>query len=285
MAILLNPNKEAFKIIIKLLEEYSFKIFHVSARKSNTGDSKLYKLAYKIYQNSLSATDAFTQINDIINEYYDFILFKNQVNELFKTGTKFGFYKWTGIKYFLFEYDLFLRFQNKITERSSEINWDDFVSKNSIEHIYPQSAAMSFEDYCIRYEKTNSSLAKVEYDEIQTKWDSFSSILYEERWAYCNSIGNLLALTTSLNSSISNDKFEYKKDQGLKSPNHHNKGFKYDSLSARIVANKNVWDSDSIIERGEKMLDFLWLKLHPEKPNTLTQNDKYELLGLYFLIN
>ena len=106
LAILLHPNRESYKPIISILEEFSFKLFYISNKKSNTGDSKLYKLAYRICQCNLSATDAMNEIKGFIDYYYNFILFKNQVNELFKTGDQSGFYKWSGIKYFLFEYDL-----------------------------------------------------------------------------------------------------------------------------------------------------------------------------------
>lgn len=283
LAILLHPNRDLYKPIISILEEFSFKLFFISNRKSNTGDTKLYKLAYRIYQCNLSVTDAMNEIKGFIDYYYDFMLFKNHVNELFKTGDKFGFYKWSGIKYFLFEYDNYLRKENKIFDTSSEINWTDFNTKNSIEHIFPQSAAMNFEYFCNRYQKTDLKSAKEDYDKIQNNWNTFANIPYDERWAYCNSLGNLLALTGALNSSLSNDKFDFKKDQGMKSPQHQNKGFKYDSYSARIVANYDEWDTKSITNQGLKMIEFLWLKLHPNKPNPLTNNEKLELIGLDFL--
>jgi hypothetical protein len=173
--------------------------------------------------------------------------------------------------------------ENNISDKSSEISWADFIAKNSIEHIFPQSAAMSFEDYCDWYQKTDLTAARVDYDKLQNEWNTFASVPFAERWAYCNSLGNLLALTGSLNSSISNDKFDFKKDQGLKSPQHQNKGFKYDSYSAMIVANSNEWNAENIKIRGLKMIEFLWSKLHPNQPNALTINEKYELLGLDFL--
>ena len=94
---------------------------------------------------------------------------------------------------------------------------------------------MSFEDYCDCYQKTDLIKAKLDYDKLQNDWNTFSNVPYGERWAYCNSLGNLLALTGSLNSSISNDKFDFKKDQGLKSPQHQNKGFKYDSFNKFLI--------------------------------------------------
>jgi len=285
LAILLKPNKEEYIPVIKLLEEFSFKLFYISDRKSDTGNSKLFRLAYKIYKDGFDPKDAYIEIKQFIDLYYNFQYFKNQVAELFKTGDKLGYYSWSGLQYFLFEYDLYLRKEQNVTDRSFEINWDNFISKNSIEHVYPQSAAKSFEDYCSTYKKTDLIKAKIDYDKIQNEWSAFANIPYNERWAYCNSIGNLLALNGSLNASISNDKFAYKKDQGLKSKEHQNKGFIYDSMSARIVANNNDWTPTTIIERGKLMINYLWNKLNPDEQNALTDNDKYELLGLYFLIN
>ena len=283
LAILLHPNRELYKPIIGILEEFSFKLFYISNRKSNTGDSKLYKLAYRIYQSNLPAVDAINEIKGFIGYYYNFVLFKNQVNELFKTGEQFGFYKWSGIKYFLFEYDIHLRIKNNVSDISSEIDWADFIAKNSLEHILPQSAAMSFEQYCNWYQKADLITAKEDYNKLQNDWNTFDNVPYDERWAYCNSLGNLLALAGSLNSSISNDKFDFKKDQGLKSSQHQNKGFKYDSYSARIVSNYNEWNAENIKNRGLEMIEFLWLKLHPSQPNVLSISEKYELLGLDFL--
>ena len=43
------------------------------------------------------------------------------------------------------------------------------------------------------------------------------------------------------------------------------------------------WNAENIKNRGLKMIEFLWSKLHPNQPNVMTINEKYELLGLDFL--
>lgn len=279
MGILLRNDRNDFIKVINLLEDYSFRIFDISNRQSNTGDSKLYRLAYQAYQNDWSATDVYDNIKQHLDWYYNFNFFKNQVTELFEYGNRRGFYGWSGRFYLLFEYDTYLRRINSNSTAASKINWEDFYSKNSIEHIYPQSAALSLEEYCedeITEERTNR------YNIIQNDWTVFSSYSPEERKRFCNSLGNLLAISSSDNSSFSNDPFLYKVDQANKGEEYKNRGYKYDSMSARLVANNLDWTPEAIVERGKDMLNFLWLKVHPGVAYNLSEADELDLLGLQF---
>jgi uncharacterized protein with ParB-like and HNH nuclease domain len=280
MGILLREDKEEFIKVINLLEEYSFKIFDISNRQSNTGDSKLYKLAYQVYQNEWSADDTYKNIKQHLDWYYNFSFFKNHVIELFEYGNRKGYYGWSGRFYFLFEYDCYLRSINSNSTLASKINWEDFYNKNSIEHILPQSAALSLEEYCegeITEAKTNR------YNVIQNDWISFNGFSPEERKRFCNSIGNLLAISSSDNSSFSNDPFLHKVDQQNKGEVYKNRGYKYDSMSARLVANFTDWTPNNIVDRGKLMLHYLWIKVHPGTPYNLTLEDELDLMGLQFL--
>lgn len=262
MAILLRADRNDFIKVIQLLEEYSFKIFHISDRQSNTGDSKLYKLAYQVYQAGMNADLAFATIKQHLDSYYNFNFFKNQVVELFESGERKGFYGWGGRFYFLFEYDQYLRRVNSTSTAASQIGWDDFVRKNTIEHIYPQSAV---------------NIAN------NNQWSGFDRFSSAERKCLGGCIGNLLAISHSDNSSFNDDPFLFKVDQNNKGEQYKNRGYKYDSMSARIVANELEWTPEKIVDRGIDMLDFLWKKLHPGTANPLTRDSKLELLGLPFL--
>lgn len=280
MAILLREDRTDFIKVINLLEDYSFKIFDISNRQSNTGDSKLYKLAYQVYQNGWSSEGTYNNIKQHLDWYYNFSFFKNQVVELFEYGNRKGFYGWSGRFYFLFEYDCYLRGINSNSTIASKINWEDFYNKNSIEHIFPQSAALGLDEYC-EWDITEAKTTR--YNAIQADWVSFSTYTPEERKRFCNSLGNLLAISSSDNSSFSNDPFLYKVDQNNKGEEYRNRGYKYDSMSARLVANNIDWTPDHIVERGKEMLKYLWLKVHPALPYTLTLEDELDLLGLQFL--
>lgn len=281
LAALQQTKKDEFLDVISLLENYAFKIFHISDRKSNTGDSKLYRMASKIYHSKITIKDAVIEIQGHINYYYNFSLFKNQLQELFETGKKRGFYDWSGLHYFLFKYDNILRHKNLTSTKASELRWEDFNSKNTIEHIYPQSAAKSQEQFC---EDDHSDVRNKAYDQLQNNWSSFIGYSPEQRKRICNSLGNLLAISRSDNASFSNDPFEYKVDQSSKGEDYKNRGFRYDSMSAQIVAKESDWTPEHIKNRGIEMLDEI-IAIVGEKTNLLSEDEKLVILGLEFMSN
>jgi hypothetical protein len=101
-----------------------------------------------------------------------------------------GFYNWSGLRYFLFEYNLDLQSRSK-TDRP-KIFWPEFTEKRedyvSVEHIYPQYAR-------------------------DCHWTSrFEGLSSKQRSALRNSLGNLLPLSKPKNSSLSNKPFPEKVD-------------------------------------------------------------------------
>jgi len=265
--------------LFKLLEEYAFKVFHISDRQSNTGDSRLFKLAGKIYFNEISIKEACNKIKIYINDYYHFEKFKNHIGDLFNIDDNRGYYDWSGRYYFLFEYDQELRKTNRTNTKASKLNWEDFNNKNSIEHIYPQSAAMSYEEFCT--DKGDTPGRNKDYEKLQEDWKAFSGYSSEEKRRFCNSLGNLLAISSKDNSSLSNDPYKYKVDQSEKGEKYKKRGYKYDSLSAQILSSDyEDWTPETIKERGITMIDFLLILLGEEN---IDEEQKLDLLGLEFL--
>lgn len=281
LAILTRDDRNSFIGAIKLLEKYSFKIFDISDRQSNTGDSKIYSLSNSIYRLDKNAENTIAEIELYISWYYKFALFINLTTEMFETGHRQGFYKWSGIKYYLFQYDLYLRTTNRTTTKASEINWDDFNGKDSIEHIYPQSAFQSLEEYAAGRKKTKEEV-KPDYEKIQSDWESFRHYSPEHRRRFANSLGNLLAISSSDNASFSNDPFLYKVDQTNKGEQYRNRGYKYDSMSAMMVANKTEWTPETILTRGMDMLKYLCDYID-EDYAAIEEKIRYKVLGLEFM--
>ncbi len=91
-----------------------------------------------------------------------------------------------------------------------------------------------------------------------------------------------MAISHSDNSSLQNDPFRFKVDQSAKGAEYRNRGYRYDSLSAQLVANNDSWTPELIKKRGIKILDFILKKLD-EEPNKLSEVEKIGLLGLDFL--
>ncbi|WP_353166493.1 DUF262 domain-containing protein [Acinetobacter sp.] len=277
LAILHNTERLNLPNICTHLEKFAFKVFHAADRQSNTGDSKFYRLSASVYSGKIDSQKICDSIDTYTKEYYSFTNFKNLIEYLVEE--KKGFYKWSGLKYIFFEYDEFLRTKNKVSAVSSQLIWQDFKNRDSIEHIYPQSAFQSLETFC---NGDDSPERKSAYDELQLNWHEFSIFTEGERKRLCNSLGNLLAITHSDNSSMQNDPFKHKVDQSEKGAQYRNRGYRYDSLSAQIVANESTWNPDHVKNRGLKILDFILLKLD-EDQNKLSIEDKVALLGLNFL--
>jgi len=280
LAALYHNNSSDYLELIELLEKYAFKLFDVSDRQSNTGDSKLYKLASEIYHSRVQIKAACAQIQEHMGYYYSFSLFKSQVQDLFETGEKNGYYGWSGRHYYLFEYDRKLRSNNLTSTKASELDWEDFYHKNSIEHIFPQSAAKSCAEFCAGNDKLERKQA---YETLQENWSSFSQYSPGERKRICNSLGNLLAISNSDNASFSNDSFAYKVDQSNKGSGYKNRGYRYDSMSAQVVAKEDDWTPESVKNRGILMLNEMLVLLGEDKA-LIGDDEKVELLGLGFMI-
>lgn len=282
LAALRQNNSSDYLPMINLLESYAFKVFDISDRQSNTGNSRLYRLAPHVYHSKVSAQDAYNEIESQTKDYYGFTFFKNQMQNIHEEKDSKGFYGWSGLHYFLFEYDSFLRNTNLTSTHANKLNWQDFKGKNTIEHIYPQSAALSYDQYCKGEDTPEKKLA---YQKIQQKWSAFEDYTPTQRRRLCNSLGNLLAISHSDNASFSNDQFDHKVDQSNKGPSYKARGYRYDSMSAQIVANKNLtWTPEAVKQRGLSMLKALLIMIG-ETIDKLSEEEALVILGLEFMNN
>jgi hypothetical protein len=165
-----------------------------------------------------------------------------------------GFYNWSGLRYFLFEYNLDLQRHSK-TDRP-KIFWPEFTERRedyvSVEHIYPQQARDRY-------------------------WTSrFEGLSQKQRSTLRNSLGNLLPLSKPKNSSLSNKAFPEKVD-GRDEPV---VGYRYGCYAENEVPSCPEWTPREILRRGLKLLSFMekrWgLDIGDEKQKKL-------MLGLDFV--
>ena len=159
-----------------------------------------------------------------IDKEYIVEQFKNLYT--YKRGN-IGFYRWSGIKYFLLKYEEYLK--NKNNGRINLISWKDY-DKLSVEHIYPQSPGNDWE---VLTNKISGKIIKKIDFELKQK-------------IVVNSLGNLTLLSFSENASASNGSWQEK--CGI----YENKSY---DLTA-IVKNEN-WNIETIETRGKKMLTVL----------------------------
>lgn len=157
--------------------------------------------------------------------------FENKIKDLIRKG--YGFYGWNELRYFLFEYEQGLMESGRnssLVEAGYFYNRDKRKDMVSIEHILPQTPNEAY-GYWLN--------ALKDYNE-------------EEQMILTNSLGNLLPLSQSINSSLQNNSFEEKKVG-----TNERRGYKDGTLSEREVVDKwDKWTPNAILERGLKMLDF-----------------------------
>ncbi|CAM1346981.1 DUF262 domain-containing protein [Tenacibaculum insulae] len=274
MATMSKCKEEEFLPLLKSAERFIFLVFRMSQRPSNTKNSHFYRLSNMFYFGKdywgQGETDIFKVINDVdwltqgesgkgedyvYHGWFDLEKFQNYVKDQNEKGD--GFYSWNGLRYFLFEYELYL--QNK-AKGNQKISWSDFNERkkeDTIEHIYPQTPK-------------------------HTCWTSeFKKYSKKEKIKLLNSLGNLVLLGQSKNSEFQNKCFDFKKK-------HINKegdevGFFNGAYSEIQVSSYDKWTSAEIKDRGIKM--FLFLEERWNIDFKSWEIDKEEIMLLDFLNN
>ena len=147
-----------------------------------------------------------------------------------------GFYSWWGLRYFLFEYEAKLTGEKGLQRDGNLSSWRLFTTsekeKVSIEHILPQTP---------------------------TEWywqNQFRNYTSEEIGILSGSLGNLLPLSQSINSSLQNDSFEEKKNP----KSSKRRGYTNGSHSEIEVAQYRDWTAQNIYDRGIKLLNFFQIR-------------------------
>ena len=220
-----NISIKDIQFILKWIENYLF-IKTYFNHKTEGVEKELYTTTYNFnkYQNIEYLKDEINSslIKDGKSKIFKAKMFIDKVEKLFEKYE--GFYSWNGLVYLLYEYELNLE---KLSKSSKKVSWSDVSNKDkSIEHIYPQTS--------------------------KGTWiDSFKNISQDEKIRYLHSLGNLLLLSPSKNSSLGNSSFEKKKEK-----------YSNGSYSEIEVSKYDKWTKKEIEQRGLKILNFMrerWL--------------------------
>lgn len=227
--------------LFKQVERFIFITFRLTRAFSTYRNSEFYKITRQLRRNELSIPQIIARLHERMG--YSFQVLKNgevcfdhsdfykYIDKKFKTGV--GFYNWNALRYFLYEYEM----EKVLARGSNKINWRLFVKgekdRVSVEHIYPQTPNPE-------------------------QWsDSFNS--YSSGKLYLqHSLGNLLPLSQSINSSLQNDSFENKKKPKYNDKNEKiRQGYLDGSHSEIEVAAYDKWTPETILERGMNLLAFM----------------------------
>lgn len=219
---LMRNNPKRLLEIIEVAEIFSFRLFSMNRRRSDTGKGDIFRSCNRFHQNpnkSENQTDALRYLSWYIDTYGDEDRFNLEVEELFKSNKKEGFYSWNGLTYFLFEYEESLK-----GKEDQKVDYAfASVKAKSVEHILPQTIG-----------KTNWNEVVKELRKNQLK-------------PYVHSLGNLVLISANKNSELRNSEFKIKR-----------KSYQFGSFSEIEIAQSNTtWSLNKIKNREKDLLDFL----------------------------
>lgn len=206
--------------------------FYRAARQLRNGETTIEKLIDLMGIRMNSCFYYYEDAEEPKELFFNHDFFLNFISKKFPNGG--GFYNWNGLRYFLYEYEM-----EKVRQRGSQkIDWKLFVKgekdKVSIEHIYPQTP----DGKCWK--------------------ESFKEYKEKERVIFKDTLGNLLPLSRSINSSLQNDCFADKKQ-----PKYNEKkekvrqGYSDGSHSEIEISKCSDWGPDEILDRGLDLLRFM----------------------------
>ncbi|MDG5901402.1 DUF262 domain-containing protein [Shewanella xiamenensis] len=179
--------------------------------------------ARELSSDELSLDKIISQMDEKRKELTSNELVQKKLSDSLKDG---GFYRWDGIRYFMFEYEQELKTVAKVY--TDKLKWvDDPRDFRTVEHIYPQNPRKA----C---------------------WtDKFQHYSPKERSILRHSLGNLLPLSHPKNSSFQNKPFLEKVG------NESMVGYMHGSLSEMQVAKNSRWTAVEITKRTVLLLKFM----------------------------
>ncbi|SMY16239.1 DUF262 domain-containing protein [Photobacterium aquimaris] len=224
-------SKQTIEDINKLLiaaERYNFSLFSLSRRRSNTGDTEFFSMARDLVTKDIHINTAVDNIDSWVHYYYDPEKFMYHISEKYELDHG-GFFKWDGLRYFLYEYDQWLTSRGK--QSVHKLMWSDLKATKkdniTIEHIFPQNCSNEY------WQKRFNHLDKIQTDYLT------------------HSLGNLVPLSREKNASLQNDPFNDKKNNG------NGVGYYNGSTSENEIAQQDEWLPEHIFTRGLTLLEFM----------------------------
>lgn len=244
---------EKINNLLVAAERYNFALFNLNQRRSNTGDTEFFGLARELLLGEVNIEFVITKIENLVIKYYDPEDFYNLIKEKYKIGRD-GFYYWDGLRYFLFEYESWLKARGKqsIEKLSWKVLNEHKKDHVTVEHIFPQTPVDSY-------------------------WvERYGNFTEEQIALLTHSLGNLLPLSRAKNSSLQNDSFPLKKNNGS------GVGYYNGSVAENEISQNDDWLAIDILDRGINLLEFIETRWNL---NLGDYQFKTKLLHLDFLEN
>lgn len=213
--------RDELQEILQLIEVASFRIYSVADRRSDTGESRFYRLANKIATGEKQADWIISEIKDHIKSLeYDFA-------ESLRNPNAYNRFRYKDIRYLFYSYDLYLR-KNGMggAEGSLEKAVENAGNDYTIEHIWPQDASkLDLTDEEVRI-----------HEEIK------------------HSLGNLTLAIDSRGSSWSNRPYTEKRERvDENKPDYFDSAFQ---MTRKIARAHETWGAEQIEDRLENVVNF-----------------------------
>lgn len=219
----LGYSKEERLSFFKAVERFIFINFRMAMYQSSYKSSDYYRKTREVYTKAIKLSDVTEDLNSTTdaNAKDAVRIFLTRMNRRFISAD--GFYSWRDLKYFLYEYEYSLATKYKLENLSWALLTKVVKDKITVEHILPQTPTKFY-------------------------WrNNFRQFTDEEIKYLSSSLGNMLPLSQSINSSLQNDSFDDKKARGYANGSH----------CEVEISKEPLWDAQHIYDRGIKLLKFM----------------------------
>ena len=186
----LGYSKEDRVALFKAAERFIFINFRMAMYQSSYKSSDYYRKTREVYTGSMTLSEVTADLNETTdaNAKDAVRVFLTRMNRRFISAD--GFYSWRDLRYFLYEYEYSLATKYKLEKLSWALLTKVVKDRITVEHILPQTPTKLY-------------------------WrNNFRQFTDAEIKALSSSLGNMLPLSQSINSSLQNDSFDDKKARG-----------------------------------------------------------------------
>jgi hypothetical protein len=219
----LGYSKEDRVALFKAAERFIFINFRMAMYQSSYKSSDYYRKTREVYTGSMTLSKVTDDLNTTTdaNAKDAVRVFLTRMNRRFISAD--GFYSWRDLRYFLYEYEYSLATKYKLEKLSWALLTKVVKDRITVEHILPQTPTKLY-------------------------WrNNFRQFSDAEIKSLSSSLGNMLPLSQSINSSLQNDSFDDKKARGYANGCH----------CEVEIFKEDKWDADHIYNRGIKLLHFM----------------------------
>lgn len=228
-----ESDDKGFVELLKDIEKFLFLMFSVSYRQANFKMGEIYKNTFNYFKGAVNINKISEFIREIYIDSMDLGELVKKIERNFREQSE-GYYGWKGLRYFLFEYEEFLR--EKYKNNAAKINWAEFTAykkdSDSIEHILPQTPNKEWESMLLRTAEIKNKRGKNRENNI---------------YKLTHSLGNLVPLAISINSELKNKGYSEKIER-----------FKRGSYAEIEISQNKKWDKKAIESRCEELLKFMF---------------------------